>query len=72
MLLADSRETRMNAIQKARQAGFDLSLIDEALRCTYEQRALQHQEALNLALELEIVGEELRDFARALQAATRS
>lgn len=54
----------MNAVQQAEQAGFDMSLIDESLRCSYEQRALQHQEALNLALELERIGQQLRDRAQ--------
>jgi hypothetical protein len=31
----------MTAIEAAEQAGFDMSLIDESLRCSYEQRALQ-------------------------------
>jgi pheromone shutdown protein TraB len=43
----------MNAIQAAEQAGIDLSLIDESLRLTPEQRALQHQSALEMALQLE-------------------
>ena len=43
----------MNAIQEAEQAGIDLSLIDESLRLTPEQRALQHQSALDMALQLE-------------------
>ncbi|MBK7249861.1 MAG: hypothetical protein IPI06_02875 [Gammaproteobacteria bacterium] len=45
----------------AQRAGFDLSLIRESLRCTHEQRALQHQAALHLALELEAIGRHLRD-----------
>jgi hypothetical protein len=51
----------MSAVAEAEIAGFDLSLIDEALRCTPEQRALQHQQALNLALALEQAGQQLRD-----------
>ncbi len=51
----------MNAIQQAEQAGFDMSLIDESLRLTYEQRALQHQAALNLALALEEAGRQFRE-----------
>jgi hypothetical protein len=43
----------MNAIQAAEQAGIDLSLIEESLRLTPEQRALQHQSALDMALQLE-------------------
>lgn len=49
------------AIEEAERAGFDLSLIDESLRLSYDQRALQHQEALNLALELERAGRKLRE-----------
>ena len=51
----------MTAIEAAEQAGFDMSLIDESLRCSYEQRALQHQVALELALALEQAGQQLRD-----------
>jgi hypothetical protein len=43
----------MNAIQAAEQAGIDLSLIEESLRLTPEQRALQHQSSLEMALQLE-------------------
>ena len=42
----------MNAIEAAEHAGIDLTLIDEALRLTPEQRAIQHQRALELALQL--------------------
>lgn len=49
------------AIEEAERAGFDLSLIDESLRLSHDQRALQHQEALNLALELERAGRKLRE-----------
>jgi hypothetical protein len=51
----------MDPQRTAELAGFDLSLIDESLRCSYEQRARQHQEALTLALELERIGRELRE-----------
>jgi hypothetical protein len=51
----------MNCTEQAERAGFDLSLAEENLRCSYEQRVLQHQEALTLALELERIGRELRD-----------
>lgn len=43
----------MNAIEVAACAGIDLSLIDESLRLTPEQRAIQHQNALEMALQLE-------------------
>ena len=49
------------AILEAERAGIDLSLIDVNLTYSYEQRAIQHQEALNLALELERAGRELRE-----------
>ena len=54
----------MDALKEAELAGFDLSLIDESLRSSHEQRLLQHQEALSLALELEKAGRELRDRAQ--------
>jgi hypothetical protein len=53
--------TTSTAIEDAEKAGFDLSLMDASLSYSYEKRALQHQEALNLALELERVGRQLRD-----------
>lgn len=43
----------VNAIEAAESAGIDLSLIEESLRLTPEQRALQHQAALEMALQLE-------------------
>ena len=43
----------MNADEAARQLGIDLSLIAESLRLTPEQRAIQHQRALELALQLQ-------------------
>ena len=43
----------MSATDEAARAGIDLSLIDEALRLTPEQRAIQHQAALEMALQLE-------------------
>jgi hypothetical protein len=51
----------LNAIEAAECTGVDLSLIDESLGYSYEQRAVHHQEALNLALELEKAGRELRE-----------
>ena len=43
----------MTATEAAERAGIDLSLIDESLRLTPERRALQHQAALEMALQLE-------------------
>jgi hypothetical protein len=59
----------MSAMQEAEQAGFDLSLVDESLRCSPEQRALQHQMALELALELEKRGQQLRDRTQSTSTA---
>ena len=43
----------MHAVQTAEQVGIDLTLIEESLRFTPEERALQHQRALEMALQLE-------------------
>jgi hypothetical protein len=43
----------MSATDEAARTGIDLSLIDESLRLTPEQRAIQHQAALEMALQLE-------------------
>jgi hypothetical protein len=51
----------LNPIEEAERAGFDLSLIDESLNYSYEERALCHQAALNLALEMEGAGRRIRD-----------
>ena len=51
----------MNAIESAEAAGVDLSLIDDSLSRSCEERAIQHQDALNLALEMERAGNELRE-----------
>jgi hypothetical protein len=59
----------MSAIEDAQLAGFDLSLVDESLRCSFEERALQHQSALELALELEKIGQQLRDRTQSTVAA---
>ncbi|HEY6453661.1 MAG TPA: hypothetical protein VIY90_00110 [Steroidobacteraceae bacterium] len=48
-------------IEEAERAGFDLSLVEESLGYSYEQRALYHQAALNLALEMEDAGRRMRD-----------
>lgn len=54
----------MTAVEQAQLAGFDMSLVEESLRCSYQQRALQHQAALELALELAAIGQRLRDRAQ--------
>jgi hypothetical protein len=60
----------MDAARQAEVAGFDLSLVEDNLRCSYEQRAVQHQHALSLALELERAGRELRERTQQVIAAT--
>jgi hypothetical protein len=46
--------------EEAERAGIDLSLIEVSLGYSYDKRAEQHQAALELALELERVGRQLR------------
>jgi hypothetical protein len=53
----------MTAIEAATRAGIDLSLIELSLSYSYDKRAEQHQAALELALELERIGRELRGAA---------
>jgi hypothetical protein len=43
----------MSAVEKANRLGIDLSLVEESLRRTPEQRAVEHQRALAMALQLE-------------------
>ncbi len=49
-----------SAIDEAIRAGIDLALTEDNLRLSFEQRALQHQAALDLALEIERAGLRLR------------
>lgn len=50
----------MTATEEAIRAGIDLSLVELSLSYSYDKRAEQHQIALDLALELERIGRELR------------
>jgi hypothetical protein len=50
----------MTAVEEAARAGFDLSLVELSLGYSYDKRAEQHQAALELALELQRIGRELR------------
>jgi hypothetical protein len=54
----------MTALEEAERAGIDLSLIEVSLAYSYDKRAEQHQAALELALELERVGRQLRGAAQ--------
>jgi pheromone shutdown protein TraB len=51
----------LSAIEAAETAGIDLSLADENLRLTPEQRAMQHDAALDLVLRMEAAGRRLRN-----------
>ncbi|MBN8482735.1 MAG: hypothetical protein J0L88_14225 [Xanthomonadales bacterium] len=58
------------AIESAVQAGIDLALVDDNLRLSHEQRALQHQDALDLAPAIEDAGRRMRE--RPADAAARA
>lgn len=58
---AANRPHRPTAVEEAERAGFDMSLIELSLSYTYEKRALQHQAALDLILELERAGRKPRE-----------
>lgn len=45
-------------IAEAKNAGFDLSLVDSSLALTHEQRAEQHDSALALVLEFDRIRHE--------------
>jgi hypothetical protein len=47
-----------NAIAEVEKAGFDLSLVNESLALSHTERAKQHDQALDLVLELERIREE--------------
>lgn len=52
------------AIEEAERAGIDMSLVETSLEYSYDKRATQHQAALELALELERIGRQLRGAAQ--------
>jgi hypothetical protein len=54
----------MTAAEDAARAGMDLSLVELSLSYSYDKRAEQHQAALDLALELQRIGRELRGAAQ--------
>lgn len=58
--LADVNKTAEEIIAEAIEAGIDLELTEHNLTLTPEQRAEQHDGALELALELKRIGEEMR------------
>jgi len=60
----------MTATEAAAYAGVDLSLVEENLRLTPEQRALQHDSALELVLQMEEAGRKLRDAAQSTSTAS--
>jgi len=56
-------------IETAARAGIDLSLLEASLSVSYDQRARQHQSALDLALEFERAGRQLREQPQSPAAA---
>lgn len=60
-------KTPEEIIAEAVQAGIDLEMVEHNLTLSPEERARQHDSALQLALELKRTGEEMR--ARDRQAA---
>ena len=56
------------AILEAERAGFDSSLIEESLALSHEQRAVLHQRALDLALEMERAGRVMREQPQSIAA----
>jgi hypothetical protein len=56
----------MTAVEEAARVGIDLSLVEISLTYSYDKRAQQHQAALDLALELERIGRELRGAAESV------
>lgn len=65
-----SRLANRSACAEAELSGIDLSLLDEGLRLNPEQRALRHQAALDLMLEMRRAGQELRERTKQTVAAT--
>jgi hypothetical protein len=55
------KPTTLSARTEALRAGIDLGLLEDNLRLSHQQRALQHQDALNLALALERAGRNLHE-----------
>jgi hypothetical protein len=58
-------KTEAEIIAEAVQAGVDIEMVEYNLTLTPEQRARQHDGALQLALELKRLGEEMRANAGA-------
>jgi hypothetical protein len=59
----------LTATEIAEAAGFDMSLVRESLGLSYERRAVQHQAALDLMLEMERAGKALRDSTQSAHPA---
>lgn len=61
----------MTPAQQAEAAGIDLSLVEESLRLSPEQRFLQHQRALDMVLAIDRAGREMRERTQEPAAASR-
>ena len=55
---------RTPEVEEAERAGFDLGLIEDNLNLTCEQRAIQHDRALALVLEIDRQREKLYAHAQ--------
>jgi hypothetical protein len=60
-----------SAVEIAERSGFDMSLIEVSLGYSCDQRALQHQAALELMLEMERAGKQLPDSAQPHRSSLR-
>jgi hypothetical protein len=61
----------MDPAQQALEAGIDLSLVEESLRLSPEQRLRQHQAALEMVLAVEQAGREMRERTQQPVAASQ-
>ena len=61
------QENEDTAIAEARRAGFDMDMLDTNLSLTLEERMLQHDSALELALAMRAAGEAM--YAQTASAA---
>lgn len=60
-----------HAIEDAERAGFDLTLVDESLRLTHEERTRQHDQALALVLEFDRIRDQRNAKSESSPSAAR-
>ena len=61
---------RTPEVLEAERAGIDLSLIEHNLSLTYEQRAIQHERALALVLELKRIRAKIHGNTQSAHSST--